>query len=107
MMPVFCFIDDAQFELDNFRQNAVPAFKRADFVYAATFAQAQKELAGRRPLCFLLDLYGSDPLKKDPAPPSSPEALSSCLGQGLDLTQLYQDLGQAGPEAGNVFLRRL
>ncbi|MGD9125168.1 MAG: hypothetical protein PVG60_08745 [Desulfarculaceae bacterium] len=106
MMPVFCFIDDAQFELENFRRNAAPSFKRFDFVYAATFTQAKKELAGRRPLCFLLDLYGSDPLKKEPALPS-PEALSCCLGQGLDLPALYQDLGQAGPEAGNVFLRRL
>jgi hypothetical protein len=106
MQPIFCFIDDAQFELDNFAQNAAPAFGRADFVYAQTFEQARERLAGRTPLCFLLDIYGTDPLVASPRALELPE-LSQSLGPEEPLTALYDGLEQAGHEAGNLYLRRL
>ena len=106
MQPVFCFIDDARFELDNFANNAAPSFGRARFIYAQTFVQAQERLAGQTPLCFLLDIYGSDPQVSQPAILSM-DALGQALGPREPLEALYQGLEQAGGEAGNLYLRRL
>ncbi len=106
MDPVFCFIDDAGFELENFRQNAAPAFAGVEMVYAQSFEQAQAELAGRPPLCFLLDIYGGDPQAGAPRVLPLPE-LEQALGRGLELEALYAGLEQGGAEAGNLFLRRL
>ncbi|MBI4800616.1 MAG: hypothetical protein HY794_18150 [Desulfarculus sp.] len=106
MPPVFCFIDDAQFELDNFAQNAAPAFERARFVYARTFDEARAGLAGEYPLCFLLDIYGAGPPVTAPRIPD-PAELEQALGPAADLPSLYEGLEQAGPEAGNLYLRRL
>lgn len=106
MPPVFCFIDDAQFELDNFAQNAAPAFGRARFVYARTFDQAQELLADEYPLCFLLDIYGYDTRAGAPRIPGLDE-LARDLGPAADLASLYDGLERAGDEAGNLYLRRL
>ncbi|MBI5521981.1 MAG: hypothetical protein HY910_05075 [Desulfarculus sp.] len=106
MPPVFCFIDDAQFELDNFAQNAAPAFARARFVYARTFGEARERLAGEYPLCFLLDIYGAGPRVSAPRIPDLAE-LERDLGPGTPLDSLYEGLEQAGAEAGNLYLRRL
>ncbi|MFH1033123.1 MAG: hypothetical protein V1806_01330 [Pseudomonadota bacterium] len=106
MQPLFCFIDDAQFELDNFAQNAAPAFGRARFVYARTFLEARQLLAGRTPLCFLLDIYGGDPDLRNPRVLDLAR-LRSALGPEMPLETLYQGLDEAGDEAGNLYLRRL
>ena len=107
--PVFCFIDDAKFELENFAQNAAPAFEGVDFIYASTFGQAQSQLNERLPVCFLLDIYGADPdLKKTSQP--APEIFSQVLDQPPGLGQLYEGVDQedgASSEEGNTFLRNL
>lgn len=106
---VFCFIDDAKFELKNFEQNAAPAFEGVDFIYASAFEQAQSQLNERLPVCFLLDIYGADPgLKKTSLP--APEIFSQVLDQPPSLGQLYEGVDQedgASSEAGNTFLRNL
>ena len=106
MKPVFCFIDDAEFELQNFRRFAAAAFDKVDFVYALTFAEAQRALQGRIPLCFLLDLYGTDPQVSAPRVPGRDE-LSATLGPVPTLDTIYQGLQGEGTELGNLFLRRL
>lgn len=106
MQPTFCFIDDADFELDNFQQNLAPAFKGVEFVYAQDFDRAQRKLEGRRCLCFLLDIYGAVPGKGSDDLPA-PEALAKALGQGFEVDTLYQDLTGEGGERANQFLRRL
>ncbi|MBU2515997.1 MAG: hypothetical protein KKB57_00320 [Proteobacteria bacterium] len=106
MQPTFCFIDDADFELDNFQQNLAPAFKGVDFVYARDFDRAQHKLEGRRCLCFLLDIYGAAPGKGSDDLPA-PEALAKAMGQGFEVDTLYQDLEGEGGERANQFLRRL
>ena len=106
MKPVFCFIDDAEFELDNFRRFAAPAFEKVEFVYALTFAEAQRALQDRIPLCFLLDLYGTDPQVSEPRIPER-EELSAALGPTPALDTVYQGLQGDGTELGNLFLRRL
>ena len=105
----FCFIDDAEFELANFRENAAFAFFRAEFVYAKTFEQAVDFLKGRRPVCFLLDLYGADPQKGPSVNSEIPDSswLAGCLGPRAKIDDLFQGLDPAGEDAGNLFLRRL
>lgn len=107
--PVFCFIDDAQFELDNFKQNAAKAFKEVDFIYASTFERARVQLGQRLPLCFLLDIYGSDPRMDSPRLPGT-ESVAGALEHAPSQGELFEGL-QAGetcsPEEGNLFLRRL
>ncbi len=106
MQPTFCFIDDADFELDNFAQNLAPAFKGVEFIYARDFELALRKLDGRRCLCFLLDIYGSLPSQTSEALPPS-EDLAPALGQGFEVESLYQDLAGEGGERVNQFLRRL
>lgn len=107
--PVFCFIDDAQFELDNFSANAAPAFEDVDFVYASTFEQAQSRLNDLLPVCFLLDIYGADPdLKEAGLPPA--ESFNQVLEHPASLSSLYGELdpkAPPSPEEGNAFLRNL
>jgi len=106
MKPLFCFIDDAEFELENFRQFAAPAFERVEFVYAKTFEEARHNLKGRLPLCFLLDLYGTDTRVIAPQVPDKVE-LAASLGNPPTLDKVYEGLSGQGTELGNLFLRRL
>ncbi len=104
--PVFCFIDDAAFELDNFREHAAPGFGKVDFVCASSFEQVGEQLQGRRPLCFLLDIYGTDPSLEHPRL-LEPGRLERLLGRPLALEEIYQGVEEGSPEGGNLFLRRL
>ncbi|MCB2191642.1 MAG: hypothetical protein KQI62_08755 [Deltaproteobacteria bacterium] len=106
MQPTFCFIDDADFELDNFQKNVAPAFKGVEFVYARDFDRALHKLAGRRCLCFLLDIYGAAP-GAGPGDLPDAESLAPALGQGFEVGSLYQDLQGESGEKANQFLRRL
>jgi len=104
--PVFCFIDDAAFELDNFREHAAPGFERAEFVCASSFEQAVEQLAGRRPLCFLLDIYGTDPALDKPRL-LKPERLAALVGEPVEVDRFYQGVDPDSREGGNLFLRRI
>ena len=107
MRAVFVFIDDARFELDNFRDHAAPAFARAEFIYASTFEQAMARLEGRRPLCFLLDIYGGQ-WPAEAGRIMTQNDLGAALGPAPELDALYRDLDQVpAGEAGNLFLRRV
>ncbi|MEW5914082.1 MAG: hypothetical protein AB1814_16115 [Thermodesulfobacteriota bacterium] len=106
MRPVFCFIDDADFELDNFRENAAEAFRGVDFVYAQDFEDAQRQLNDRRCLCFLLDIYGAEPGYESGELPKA-EDLAPALGQGFAAQELYEGLNGQGSARDNQFLRRL
>jgi hypothetical protein len=105
MKPVFCFIDDSEFELDNFREHAAWAFGRVEWIFAHSFNQAMAEMGGRRPFCFLLDLYGASP-HAVPQPPDSDQLLQR-IPEKLDITSLYSELPRDSSEAGNLVLRKL
>lgn len=106
MKPLFCFIDDADFELDNFREHAAPAFERVDFVYAQTFAGAVRQADGRRPMLFLLDILGGSAAGGAQAPDR--DELAGLLTGGQDLDDLYDALGRDPDSAAvNRFLRGL
>jgi len=105
MKPVFCFIDDASFELENFRQNAAPAFQGVEWVLAADWRECQDRLAGRAPLCFLLDLYG----RLGDAPPSQlprPDELEALLA-GVASPGEILERARREPDPVNAFLRGL
>lgn len=106
MQPTFCFIDDADFELDNFQKNVAPAFVGVEFVYARDFDRALHKLGGRRCLCFLLDIYGASQ-GADFGDLPDRESLAPALGEGFEVGSLYQDLEGEGGERANQFLRRL
>jgi hypothetical protein len=57
-------------------------------------------------MCFLLDIYGTDPEAAQPRIPAQAD-LAASLGHDCELADLYRGLGEAGGEAGNLFLRRL
>ncbi|MFH1059439.1 MAG: hypothetical protein V1797_12285 [Pseudomonadota bacterium] len=109
MKAVFVFIDDTRFELENFKTNAAPAFARAEFIYATNFDEAAQALAGRRPLCFLLDIYGRDPAEEPNGILPEQKVLEGLLGKTPPLESLYAGLDAAGDpgQAANLYLRRL
>ena len=104
MPALFCFIDDAAFELDMFRENAARAFGEARFVYAHTFEQALADMGGKEPCCFLLDLYGADP-KTRPRLPLE-EELADRLHDRINTGELFEGAKASG-EGANLFLRKL
>lgn len=103
--PLYCFIDDAEFELANFRDHAAAAFAPGEFIYAQSFEQARGLIADRPVLAFLLDIYGADPNAPDPQLPTGQD-LAQALGPPFDLASLHQGLGD-DPDPHNAFLRRL
>lgn len=104
--PVFCFIDDADFELDNFRAHAASAFERVEFVCGRDLLQVETALEGRQPLCFLLDLYGTDPDVKRPRLPE-PGDLARLMPPAPAAEEFYQGVEAPSGQGGNLFLRRL
>ena len=104
MPALFCFIDDAVFELDMFRENAAQGFADTEFVYAQTFDEARRKIGSREPACFLLDLYGANPDIKPRLPEL--EELAGELSGRVDLTELFSGAADSG-EGANLFLRKL
>jgi len=63
---IICFIDDSDFEHDLVKNEIAPSSPELTFVQAYTFDQARKLLGQRTPVLFLLDLWGQDPVVKNP-----------------------------------------
>lgn len=104
--PVLCFIDDADFELDNFRSHAAAAFARVDMVYAHDFDAAAAQMEDRRVVGFLLDLYGAE-AGAAPGSLPAPKELEAHLADLEPLDRLYEGLTDGSGEDGNRFLRRV
>jgi len=104
--PVFVFLDDAPFELDNFRHNIAPAAPDVEFVYDSTFDGVFGKLGDRPVHLFLLDLFGSDPAVRAPRIPSQHE-----LGPMVDslpgLAEVYAGLEVSNLDNINEYLLRL
>ncbi|MFC1883594.1 hypothetical protein ACFL2O_02380 [Thermodesulfobacteriota bacterium] len=60
MQDIVCFIDDSEFEHVLFREEIAPYAQDYQFIQSYTFDEARKELKGRHPSLFLLDLWGRD-----------------------------------------------
>ncbi|MBU0515085.1 MAG: hypothetical protein KJ621_09965 [Proteobacteria bacterium] len=104
--PVFVFVDDAPFELENFRANIAPAAPDVEFVYDSTFDGACQKLGDRPVHLFLLDLFGSDPAASEPRIPPRQE-LAAQVKDRPTLTQVYAGLDASDPANINEYLRRL
>lgn len=104
--PIFVFIDDASFELDNFAANVAPAGEGIEFIYASTYDQADDGLAGRPAHLFILDLFGTDPGVEGRAIPPQSEILK-IINDLPDLDRVYD--GGAGDDSAliNEYLRNL
>ncbi|ADK85430.1 hypothetical protein Deba_2065 [Desulfarculus baarsii DSM 2075] len=105
MKALFCFVDDAQFELDNFVENAAPAFGRAEFVCARTFAEAAEAIGSRVPVCFLLDILGGDSDFKPQLP--TPQEMVKMLGKQPGVERLYAGVEKPTSAEANLLLRRV
>lgn len=105
MSALFCFIDDAEFELENFQNNAEKAYDRAEFVYATTFDQAVQEIGDRIPVCFLLDIFGGDPEAKPRLP--KPQETVKMMGKPPSVERLYSNVEKASSKEANLLLRRI
>lgn len=105
MKALFCFIDDAEFELDNFVANAEPAFARAEFVYAKTFAEAEEAIGPRLPICFLLDIFGADPEVQPQLP--KPQEMVKMLGKPPTVERLFEGVEKPSSREANLLLRRV
>ncbi len=104
--PIFVFLDDAPFELENFRQNIAPAAPEIEFVYDSTFEGAEQQLGGRPAHLFLLDLFGTDPGQKTPHIPPA-EELDSIISDLPPLDRVYENLDISNLDNINEYLRRL
>jgi hypothetical protein len=104
--PIFVFLDDAFFELENFRNNIAPAAPEIEFVYDSTFEGAEQQLGDRPVHLFLLDLFGSDPAVTTPQIPSLGD-LERMVSDLPTLDQVYEGLDLSDSGNINEYLRRL
>ncbi|MFH1137517.1 MAG: hypothetical protein V1816_15725 [Pseudomonadota bacterium] len=106
MKPVFCFIDDSAFELENFRAFLAPAAPGIDFILGFTYREIKSQLGARQPCLFLLDLYGRFDKTANPVIPSLDElkVLTSSFGT---IEDVYRGLDDFQGDKTNEFLKRL
>lgn len=103
---IICFIDDSGFEHDLVKNEIAPFEKRLEFLQARTFDEARNKLKGRIPGLFLLDLWGQDPLVKDPF--ITPKAELERLVSGFKtLDNVYEGLESFSGDRTNEYLKRL
>lgn len=105
MSALFCFIDDSEFELENFQANAVKAYDRAEFVFATSFGEAAEQIGKRIPVCFLLDIFGGDPEAKPRLP--KPAETVKMMGKPPSVERLYSNVEKPSPKEANLLLRRI
>ena len=106
MRPLFCFIDDSDFELTVFEKYMAPSKPGIDFIYAKTYDQARIEIGDRYPALFILDLYGSDPNLIARGIPSK-EAMAEQLDGMVSVESLYLGLDNFSGDKTNEFLKRM
>ena len=106
MGPIFCFIDDSQFELDVFTGHITPAAPGIEFILGSTYAQVREQLGERHPCLFLLDLYGKDD-QVVPAGIPRQEDLEAEAASFKTLSDVYKDLDQFTGDKQNEYLKRL
>ncbi len=106
MGPIFCFIDDSQFELDVFTGHIVPAATDIEFILGSTYTQVREQLGERHPCLFLLDLYGQDD-RVVPAGIPAQKDLEAETALFMTLDDVYKDLEQFAGDKQNEYLKRL
>lgn len=106
MLPIFCFIDDSQFELDVFAAHVAPAAPNITFILDTTYESVYQRLQGRYPCLFLLDLYGKDSRSTAGKIPVKADLEARCAGFPT-LDQVYRGLEDFPGDRVNEYLKRL
>ena len=104
--PIFCFIDDSRFELEVFSRNIIPVAPEIDFFLGHAYDDVVRQMAGRQPCLFLLDLYGREEGAPE-APIPSREDLAARIDTFGSLDQVYQGLSDFPGDKTNEYLKRL
>ena len=105
MPPIFCFIDDSQFELDVFASCIAPAAQDLEFILGNTYDEVRRKLGHRHPCLFLLDLYGLDPDLTAPRIPTLDE-LTAEAASFKSLADVYDGLDDYPGDRLNEYLKR-
>jgi DNA-binding NarL/FixJ family response regulator len=101
-----CFIDDSDFEHDLVRREIAPSNPGLTFIQAYSFDEARDLLGKTIPLLFLLDLWGADPVVKNPELVPRAELEERISGfHGLDF--VFEGLDDLQTDPINPFLKRL
>lgn len=106
--PVFCFIDDSDYEISLFREVFPKAAPHLTFVTASTVDACEAKLSrnGVDPALFILDLYGSSGATMRPIPEKSD--LKSRAQTFVTLDDVYNGLEECRDEVRvNEFLKRM
>ncbi|MBN1907538.1 MAG: hypothetical protein JW927_20830 [Deltaproteobacteria bacterium] len=103
---IICFMDDSPFEHDLVKNEIAPFGKGLKFVQVYNFDEAVKELSGRIPGIFLLDLWGLD---RDCALPCiTPKEELESIASGINtLDNVYEGLDTFNGDRTNEYLKRL
>jgi len=107
--PVYCFIDDSEFEINLMRTVIAPHEPGVDFVCCQTFKECNELLSecGIYPALFILDLYGSPELPDEKDIPGF-EALKERTVGFRSIDDVYKGLDEhSGPAKVQEFLKRL
>jgi hypothetical protein len=106
MQPLFCFIDDSDFEHSVFEKCIAASNPGIDFIQTTTYEQARLEIGDRYPALFILDLYGRDP---DIVPLGIPlkEAMAEKIKGMVSVESLYEGLDDFSGDKTNEFLKRM
>lgn len=109
MKPVYCFIDDSEFELKLMKDVIASSEPGVEFICAETYDKCRDELnrKGRYPALFILDLYGNTgELKEDDIP--SIETLRAKSAEIGYLDSIYNGLDSfSGQAKAQEYLKRL
>jgi DNA-binding NarL/FixJ family response regulator len=103
---IICFIDDSDFEHDLVKNEIAPSSPELTFVQAYTFDQARKLLGQRTPVLFLLDLWGQDPVVKNPEL-TTMEELRAKTAEFSTIEAVYEGLQDFRGDRNNEYLKRL
>ncbi|MBW2623253.1 MAG: hypothetical protein JRD68_10135 [Deltaproteobacteria bacterium] len=106
MQPLFCFIDDSDFELSVFEKCIAASNPGIDFIQTTTYERARVEIGDRHPALFILDLYGRDP-DMDPLGIPSKEAMAEKIKGMVSVESLYEGLEDFSGDKTNEFLKRM
>lgn len=103
--PIFCFIDDSQFELNVFAENIAANIQDIDFVFGSNYEDVRNKLGDRYPCLFLLDLYGRDSDVEHRIP--SFKELENEVKSIRTLESVYNGLESFSGDITNEYLKRL
>ncbi len=103
--PIFCFLDDSEFEINIFKKCLEPAMPEVELFYGKYLKDVENQFKGRLPALFIIDLYGSTETEKERKLPPL-ESLLQEIKEFPEIETVYVGLDKE-KDPVNTFLRRL